>query len=190
MNEENIAVFNARHLVHNEHDTLKHCTIFLTRNRIIVVSRGGINPWTAVTVIAALAASFTGLLLRNYALLLGGLGAAIIAGLCIALIDLLIRYKESRKIKRLNPERILEMTEKSFEIHYETIAKVMVRTFSRYPGRSDFMPSFTFLQEHQYVIEFATNERKHTFILDGNKLQEFLDLIREFIPKTTEIEKA
>lgn len=187
MNEENLGVFDARHLVHNEHDTLKPCILFLTRNRIVAVLVEGINPWTVVSVIVALAASFIGLLLRNFALFLGGFSIGIVAGLCIVLIDFVIRHKEFRKIKRLNPEHILEMTEKSFEIHYEKIVKVEVRIFNRYSGISDFMPSLPSLQEHQYVITFVTNEKKHTFILDGKKLKECLDLIREFVPETTEI---
>jgi len=187
MNEENLGVFDARHLVQNEHDTLKPCILFLTRNRIVAVLLEGINPWTVVTVIVALAASFIGLLLRNFALFLGGFSIGIIAGLCIVLIDFVIRHKEFRKIKRLNPEHILEMTEKSFEIHYEKIAKVEVRIFNRYSGISGFMPSLPSLQEHHYVITFVTSEKKHTFILDGNKLKECLGLIREFVPETTEI---
>jgi len=186
MNEENLGILNVRHLVHDKYDDVKPCTLFLTRNRIIAVTVEGINPWTVVTVLVALAVSFTGFLLRSFVLFLGGLGVGIIAGLLIGLIDFVIRHKELRKMKRLNPERILEMNEKNFEIRYKNILKVRVRTVSTYPRRSDFIPSF---KEHRYVVDFATNEEKHTFVFDGRQLHQFLDIFRQFAPETTEIEQ-
>lgn len=186
MNEENLGILNARHLVRDKYDDAKPCTLLLTRNRIIAVTIEGINPWTVVTVIVALAASFTSFLLRNFVLFLGGLGVGIIAGLLIGLIDFVIRHKVLRKMKRLNPERILEMNEKNFEMRYKNIVKVRVRTVSTYPRRSDFIPYF---QEHRYIIDLVTNEEKHTFVFDGRQLHQFLDIFHQFAPETAEIEQ-
>lgn len=189
MNEENLSILSVRCLVQDRHDDIKPCTLFLTRDRIIVVSTEGINPWTAVTVVVALVASLTGLLLRNFVLFLGGLGAGIIAGLIIGLIDFMIRHIRLRKVKRLNPERILEMSRKNFAIDYKKIVTVEVRKFNRYPGRSDFIPSLPALQEHEYVIDLVLGEKKHAFILDRNKLHQCLDLLHKFAPENIKIEQ-
>ncbi len=160
---------------------------FLPRDRIIVASPGGINLWTVVTVIIVFAVSFTGLLLRNIVLFLGGLGAGIISGLLIGLFDFVIRHRRLSKMKRLSPERILEMNEKNFEIRYAEIVKVEVRAFETYSKGSLFFPTF---QEHQYEINFETNEQRHTFIVDRGVMQECLSLLRKFAPETVDIENV
>lgn len=189
LNEENIGVLSARCLVPDKHDAVKPCTLFLTANRIVVVLTGGINPWAVVTVIVAFAVSLSGLLLRNFVLFLGGLGAGIIAGFIIGLADFIIRHIGPRKVRRLNPERILEMSEKNLAIDYKKIVKIEVRKLTKYPGRSDFIPSFPAFQEHKYVIDFVLGEKKHTFILDRKKLQQCLKLLHQFVPETVEIEQ-
>lgn len=186
MKEENLGTLNARHLILSEHDTIKPCTLFLTRNRIIVVSAEGTNRWLVAMVTVTFAASFTGLLLRNVVLSLGGLVAGIMAILLIGLINFAIRQRKIGKVKRLNPKRILEMNEKNFEICYAKIVKVVIRTLKTYPGGNYLFPSF---QEHRFKIDFITHAEKYSFILDGGKLQKCLKLIQQFVPETTEIDK-
>jgi len=187
MKEENLGIFNVPHLVLGQHDAIEPCTLLLTPNRIIVVSPEGINRWIVVTVIVAFAASFTGLLLRNGVLFLGGLVAGIMAALFIGLIDFVLRRIRIGKIKHLNSKRILEMNEKNFEIRYAKIVKVVVRTFKTYPRRSYLFPSF---QENRYRIDFVTHKEKHSFILDRSELQQCLNLVRQFAPETVEIEQV
>lgn len=187
MTEEKLGVINARHLARDEYESIKPCILFLTSNRIIVATLGGINPWTVVTVIVALIASFIGLILREFALFLGGLGVGIISGLSIVVIDFAIRHLELRKVKRLSPERILQTKERNFEIRYAEIAKVEVRTFKTYPKGSFFLPS---LPELTYSIDFITDKDKDRFILDKGELQLCLDLLHRLAPKTIEIEEV
>lgn len=188
MKEEKLGIFNARHLMLNEHnDVIKPCILFLTRNGIIVASSEGISRWIVVTVIVAFAASFTGLLLRNVVLLLGGLIAGIMTVLLVGLIDFAIRQRKIGKMKRLNSKYILEMNEKNFEIPYAEIVKVEVKTFKTYPRGSYMFPSF---QEHRYMIDFVTRKEKHSFILDISKLQQCLNLIQQFLPETVEIDQV
>lgn len=187
MKEENSCIINARYLPLDEYDVAKPCTLFFNRNRIIVVSLEGMNPWTVVTVIVALAASFTGLLLRNFFLLFGGLGAGITAGILIVIIDFLIRRKKLSKMKRLSPERILETSEENFEVRFAEIVKAEVRTFKTYSKGSLLLPS---LQENQYAVDLATNQKKYRFILDRNKLQQCINMLRQFAPETIEIDEV
>jgi len=187
MEEEKLGILNARHLILSEHDAIKPCTLFLTDNRIIVVASDGINQWIVVTVIVTFIASFMGLILRNVILFLGGLGAGIMAVLLTSLIYFVIRKRKIGKIKRLSPERILEMNEKNFEIRYTKIVKVVVRTFKTYPRGNYLFPSF---QEHRHKIDFVTHEEKYSFILDRGKLQQCLNLIQQFVPGTIEIDQA
>lgn len=187
MKEEKLDTLNARHLIPNEHDAIKPCTLFLTRNRIIVVSAKKINRWIVVTIAVTFTTSFMGLLLRNAVLFLAGLGTGITAVLLTALVGFVIRQRKIAKMKRLNPKRILEMSEKNFEIRYAKIVKIVVRTFKTYPGGNYLFPSF---QELRYKTDFITHKEKHSFILDRGKLQQCLNLVRQFIPETVEIEQV
>ncbi len=187
MKEEYLGILNVRHLILGEHDVIKSCTLFLTRNRIIVVSTEGVNRWIFVSVAVAFAASFMGMLFRNIVLLLAGLVAWMIAVLLVGLVNFVIRQRKIGEMKRLNPRRILEMNEKNFEISYAKIVKVVVITFKTYPGVNYLFPSF---QENRYKIDFITCAKKHSFILDRGKLQKCLNLIQQFVPETIEINQA
>jgi len=187
MKKENSAVFNAKHLIRGEYDIVKPCALLLTNDRIIVASLEGISLWTVTSVIVALAASFVGLILANVVLFLGGLGVAIVAGLCVVLLDYMIRHRRLSKIRQHNIERILENGGRNFQVPYSKITKVEVRPSESYT-KVVFVPSY--LREQQYVIDFIENKEKHTFIIDDSSLQPCLNLLSRFLPETVEIEQT
>jgi len=179
--------FNAHQAIINENETIKSRILFLTNNRVIVASIEGITLWTVAIVIIALAGSFTGLLLRNLDLFVGGLSVGIAAGLIIGLVDYLVRLRKRGKMKKLDPDSIVEMSRENFEILYSLISKVEVRTSQTYSRGSWFLP-FS-LSEQNYVLDFFTDSNKHTFVLEPNDLEPCLNLIRKFVPETITIEK-
>jgi hypothetical protein len=185
--EEILRSFNAHQAIINEHETINSPIVFLTNTRIIVASIEGITLWTVAIVIIALAGSFAGLLLRNFDLFVGGLSVGIAAGFVIGLVDYVVRLRKRSKMKKLDPNSIVEMSRKNFEIRYSLISKVVVRTFQTYSAGRWFLP-FSFL-EHKYVLDFLTDSSKHTLILEPNDLQPCLNLISKFAPEAIETEQ-
>lgn len=187
--EEILGSFNAHQAIINEHETIKSRILFLTNNRIIVASIEGVTLWTAAIVIIALAGSFTGLLLKNLDLFVGGLSLGVAAGLIIGLVDYAMRHRKRGKMKKLNPDSIVEMSRENFEMPYSQISTVEVRTSQTYSRGSWFLP-FSF-SEQNYVLDFFTNsnKNKHTFVLEPKDLAPCLTLIRKFAPETITTEE-
>lgn len=187
MKEENLSSLEAYQLIVGEHDIVKPCTLFIARSSIIVVSRSGVTLWTFVLIFVAFAAGLLGLIIRNVTLFVGGLGAGIVVGAVVALVDFVFRRRRLGIMKRLSPERILKMSEKNLEISYEKIVKVEVKESKVYPGISLLFPRFE--EHHKYAVGFITDENKYLFILEEGRLQSCLDLIRRNAPKNIEIEE-
>ena len=188
MTEEKIlGVFDVHQLILGEYDTIRPCTLLLTRNRIIVATSEGVNRWIVVVAVMAFIAGLAGLFLRNAMLFLAGLATGIVAGLLIGLFDFVIRRRRVGKMKRLNPNHILEMDKKNFEVPYANIVKVEIRTFKTYPRRSYLLPSF---EERRYKIDFVTQKERFMFIMDKSKLEHCIDLFRQSAPETIEIERV
>jgi MFS superfamily sulfate permease-like transporter len=187
MKEENLSSFDARQLILGEHDIIKSCILFITRRSIIIVYSSGASLRVVILILVAFAAGLLGLILRNVTLFVGGLSAGIVIGMVIAMVDFMFRRRRLKKMKRLSPERILQMSEKNFEVPYEKIVKVEVRESKVYPQITLFLPMFE--EHYKYVVGFLTDENKYLFILDADKLQSCLNLIREFAPKTIHIEE-
>jgi hypothetical protein len=185
--EEILRSFNAHQAIINEHETINSPILFLTNTRIIVASIEGITLWTVAIVIIALAGSFIGLLLRNLNLFVGGLSVGIAAGLVIGLVDYVVRLRKRGKMKKLDPDSIVEMSKKNFEIRYSLISKVAVTTSQTYSTGRWFLP-FSF-PEHKYVLDFLTDSSKHTLVLEPNDLQPCLNLISKFAPEAIETEQ-
>ena len=188
MKKENLSSFEVYQLILGEQDIVKPCTLFIARGSIIVAaSPSGVSLRAIVLVLVAFAAGFLGLILRNITLFLGGLGAGIVIGVVIALVDFIVRRRRVKTMKRLSPERILEMSQKNFEVPYEKIVKIELRESKVYPQITLFIPSFE--EHYKYVVSFVTDETKYLFIFDEGKLQSCLNLIRRLAPKTIEIEE-
>jgi MFS superfamily sulfate permease-like transporter len=188
MKEESLSSFEVHQLILGEHEIVKPCTLFITRGSIIiVVPPSGISLRAVVLIFVAFAAGLLGLFLRNVTLFVSGLGAGIVIGVVVALVDFMFRRRRLRTMKRLSPERILQVSEKNFEIPYEKIVKVEVRESKVYPQITLFIPMFE--EHYKYVVSFITDENEYLFIFDEGKLQSCLNLIRRFAPKTIEIEE-
>ena len=74
-----------------EGDVKRSCTLFVTDRRVVVMVPEGINPWIGVVAVVAFVAAILGLLLRNLALFLAGLGAGFVLVLLLALADFVVR---------------------------------------------------------------------------------------------------
>lgn len=187
MTEETILeVFDVRQLILGEYDIIKPCTLLLTRDRIIVVTFEGLNRWIVIVVAPAFIAGLAGLFLRNIALFFAGLGTGIVAGLLIGLFDFVIRRRKIGKMKRLDPNHILEIDKKNFDVPYESVVKAEIKTYKSYPGGSYLLPSF---EEHRYRIDLVTQRERFMFIMDKGKMERCINLFRQSAPETIEIEQ-
>ena len=186
LEEKILGVFNVHQLILGEYDTIKPCTLLLTRNRIIVVTSEGVNPWIVILVVIAFIAGLTGLFLRNAMLFLAGLGTGIVAGLLVGLFDFVIRRRKIGKMKKLDPNHILEIDKKNFEVPFANIVKVEIKAFKTYSRGSYLLPSF---EEHRYKIDFVTQKERFMFSMDKSKMGRCIDLFRQSAPETIEIEQ-
>lgn len=99
-------------------------------------------------------------------LFFAGLGTGIVAGLLIGLYDFVTRRRKTGKMKKLNPNHILEIDKENFEVPYANIVKVEIKTFKTYPRASFLLLSF---EEHRYKIDFVTQKERFMFIMDKGK---------------------
>lgn len=178
--------FDVRWLILGEYETIKPCTLLLTPNRVIVVTFEGVNRWIIIVVALAFIAGLVGLFLRNMALFFAGLGTGILAGLLIDLFDFVIRRRKIGKMKRLDPNHILEIDKRNFDVPYESIVKAEIKTYKTYPGGSYLLPSF---EEHRYRIDFVTQRERFMFTMDKAKMERCMYLFRQSAPKTVKIKQ-
>jgi hypothetical protein len=181
MTDREKSFLSVQQVILGENDVVRSCTLLFTTDGIIVVFIEGLSNWTVAIVIVALAAGFVGLLVRNSLLFLSGLTIGIVAGLFIGLFDIMLRRKKLGNVKRLDPDDVLHISNKNFEIPYTRISKVEVATLSSYPAASYLFPSF---QEDRYRFDFITEEGKQTFVLNRNSLHQCLNKLRQLAPKT------
>lgn len=184
MAKEAEAVFYARVMILERGDVNRPCTVFVARDRIVVASPEGIAPRVSLVVFLAIGICLAGLVLMNAALFVAGLGATVSVLLFLVLVNFVVRYRSSNKIRRLHRlDEVWVESERNFEIRYLDVVKVKHEAVVR---RDTSVASHILLPSLPYtshLVDFETETAKYTFMIEASDVEHFMDLMRQFIPK-------
>jgi len=183
MAEEVTGVFDARLIKLEEDRVEKKCIFFVTDRRLVFAIIEGLNPWAVLVVILAFAASLVAFTLRDLTLFLVSLIVAFAAVFFYVLADFSVRSRRKRRVKRLAPDEILNVSERNFELLYGDIVKIKHEAVERYePGSSHIFVPTLGLSSITHVIKLGTQRGEYNLLVSKNQAVRFFELMNLFVP--------